>query len=764
MPIQQTPDTGPDVLKTSVVNDALASYIQPSLQATSAAASTAPTSRAAKYATVNSQLYAALELAVAEWVPGAAADELLPTLVAASAGGAHFVASLFTPMAARLRGEGEPLQDVGRVPRPSTGTQHEHDHQQTHPALVAKRMLQLAICLQHLGPEFPASIQRTLSRPVTLAGAVTAAGRIVAAAASFVTNDDELVGSLEGLECLILQGFYHANAGNLRKVWLAFRRGLSLGQLMGIDRPVSSSSSSLRSANTVSAGDRRRGTTTSPRHLWYRAVFCDRYLSLLLGLRAGTRENDFLDDNAGGTGEDTAMERLEKLQTALSGRIIERNHAGRYAACTHTLAIDHDLEMAAQAMGAAWWTAPTIESLNRNGNGASDGGDVQAGLQLSRLMLQINHYSLAILLHLPYMLRDPASGRFDYNRATCMRAGRAVLLRFLVFRGADARPFSCRHVDYSALIAAMTLELAYLGMPRQSDSSGDGTGDGGGGDVDARRQRADDKTLVQRVAAKMEEIARLSSDRLSSESAEIIRRLLPIMDRRLGSSGQRDAGAADSHADGVLRLNVPYLGRISIDPTAAAPRARGTFAGDGGDGGLACTLARAMHALSVEKTMPPFTGGNGSGDDISVTMQDQQQQHAQPWPLYTSGDAPQPPLLMTLDTSSLDVAAFTAMSDGLSGGNWLGLPPTSAVQGADFFTTAADATATGTMDNHINGTTYGDDGLHLLPGLTAEADDWAFQGVDTTYWASLMLNEGPVVGIGVVGDGTTGRHVQTGHM
>ena len=51
-----------------------------------------------------------------------------------------------------------------------------------------------------------------------------------------VTSDDELIGSMEGIECLVLQAIYEVNAGNLRRSWLAFRRAINFAQLMGLHR------------------------------------------------------------------------------------------------------------------------------------------------------------------------------------------------------------------------------------------------------------------------------------------------------------------------------------------------------------------------------------------------------------------------------------------------------------------------------------------------------------------------------------------------
>lgn len=51
---------------------------------------------------------------------------------------------------------------------------------------------------------------------------------IVSKVSQLVTSNDDLVGTAEGLQCLIILGHWHSNAGNIRKAWLIFRKALSL--------------------------------------------------------------------------------------------------------------------------------------------------------------------------------------------------------------------------------------------------------------------------------------------------------------------------------------------------------------------------------------------------------------------------------------------------------------------------------------------------------------------------------------------------------
>lgn len=96
------------------------------------------------------------------------------------------------------------------------------------PASIARILLYLASCLQQLDTGFDTT-------QLKLYPSVEARmERYVATVQTLVTSDEELVSSIEGLDCLIVQCSYHVNAGNPRRAWLTIRKALNIGQLMGI--------------------------------------------------------------------------------------------------------------------------------------------------------------------------------------------------------------------------------------------------------------------------------------------------------------------------------------------------------------------------------------------------------------------------------------------------------------------------------------------------------------------------------------------------
>jgi hypothetical protein len=117
---------------------------------------------------------------------------------------------------------------------------------------IARSLLYLASCLQQFDPGFD------MSRLNLYPSANARMERFVSTVQSLVTCDEEMVSSLEGLDCLILQCSYHSNAGNPRRAWLTLRRALNIAQLMGLHLP----------SCAIPGG----------KHIWAHIVQGDRYL------------------------------------------------------------------------------------------------------------------------------------------------------------------------------------------------------------------------------------------------------------------------------------------------------------------------------------------------------------------------------------------------------------------------------------------------------------------------------------------------------
>ncbi|RSL68996.1 hypothetical protein CEP54_002521 [Fusarium duplospermum] len=506
--------------------------------------------------------------------------------------GARFVLAAFYSQQDQIDGKPEPLSSLAQIPDVTS-----------HPAILAKRLLQLAVCLQQMPAFFDGS---TLGLKKSMAETME---EWVSVTSRLVTSDDDFVGCLEGLECLIIQSFYQSDAGQLRKAWMTCRRALNMAQLMGIDRR---SAKSIRSCDP-SFDPRRR---PSPAVIWFRINCNDRYLSLILGLPIGSRDNWFASDE--GIKSDAPSDKLGKVYAVISGKIADRNEMSGSEAYALTQSIDLELENAFKMMDILWWKLPDMAICCNSSDASGD--------NMSVVKLQIRHYSLLILLHLPYLLRDRGQRRYEYNRATCMQASRDVLARFLEYRTCFTTAIAGRHVDYSALVAAMTLLLGYLGWRWPGYEA----------------QRAQDRELAEKAQEKMNEMGAMNNDRLCIEAAETIRQLLPIVQRPTNGEERN------------VHLNIPFLGTVNINPGPSPPP---TTAG-----------------------MIPTPTGNPEGGLPEIPFS---------FSLNEPSFAPQQPEINDISTTC---PLENATPDCVTA-EW--------------------------------------------PCFTADPEDWALQGVDTTYWSML---------------------------
>ncbi|KAE8350729.1 hypothetical protein BDV28DRAFT_138533 [Aspergillus coremiiformis] len=504
-----------------------------------------------------------------------------------------------------------------------------------HPVLIARHMLQLAVFLQHLHPDLHEELKDLSESPRAIME------RLADLAISLVTTNDELLGSIEGLECVMIESMYQANVGNLRRSWVAGRRAMTMAQMMGLHRPDSRTQFQVLDPLTK----------CHPQLMWFRIVFLDRQLCLLLGLPQGcsSMAPDTLLVN------DTPMGRLERIHCVLSSRILERN-ASHPSSPDYALtrSLDLELQRAARSLPSKWWLVPTLTAT-----------DSQALFwDTRRLFAQVLHYNLLNQLHLPYMLRaSSAERKYEYSRITCVNASREVLSRFITLRSFNRIAYSCRTVDFLALMAAMTLLLAHL------DSHHAGT------ENLLAHQYISDRAMIEQAQENMSEVNRLNSDALSAQSADLLRRLLTI-EVEADGAGRVSVQEAESETpdDAVVTVNIPYFGIIKI-------------AGEG----MSKESSRPQATATTLRPAHRERSGSVSSDTLPQM------------PPGISNPQPMSPLDATTPGQPAPLAPqLHGPSDPL-------LP-----QG--------------------------------YPGLTAPAEDWAFQGVDMAFFESLMRSTGDAEG------------------
>lgn len=582
-----------------------------------------------------------------------------------------------------------PYADLDRCEPKSSESLFERPGPNAHPVLIARHMLYIATFLQHLHPDFHQEMSGLSGRPREMMK------RLADTAIGFITTNDDLIGSIEGLECIMMESFYQVHSGNLRKGLIAIRRAMITAQLMGCHRPQSRAQCKVLEPET----------RVYPQFMWFRLVSTERQLCLMLGLPQGTLDYSMASEAT--LAGDTPMGRLERIHCAISSRILERNQSNPSAdEFTLTQELDGELQEAAKGLPTKWWLAPNLATVAHEPE--------MLFWDMRRLFNQISHYYLLNQLHLPYMLHSSTSTvrKHDYSRMTCANAAREVLSRFIAYQSFNRGAFCCRIIDFFSLVAAMTLLLAHLDGHRRRAASLARPKQQGPQATEVENmlghQRPADRAMMEQAQHSMQEVSRVNADALSAQSADMLRRLLVI---------EADAAEAQVEqtlsvqASGAVRLYIPYFGTIKIaregivsregpklQPSVAdssqneneAARGSGVAGSDG------------THGQSARRSST-FDGPSGTSQIEAATLS---------------------------NTRCSDIEGFLTEAQPRKN-----FSNQSAIRGDGHMAVqGASQPSSNLSDALLQQNEY--------PSLTAEVHDWAFQGVDMAFFDSLMREVG----------------------
>ncbi|KAJ5819457.1 hypothetical protein N7474_005048 [Penicillium riverlandense] len=411
-------------------------------------------------------------------------------------------------------------RSIGELPDPNT-----------HPVMLARRMLLFAITLQIQGGENPLGLSEP--RSVLMR-------RLMTAATTWVTTKEAMHETIESLICIILEGVFEMNSGNLRRAWVVYCRAITVAQLMGLHR---SPMPPLRRIDPE--------LEAKPEFMWFRIVYVDRYLSLLLGLPQGT------DDKSMGAmsvlRNEPPLGRFERLLTVIASRILERNESAfAPTEITTTQSLDSELLRVSEGMPASFWRPANFQNITP--------GSPDALLETVRLAAQVYYYGLLIQLHLPYMIPIGDNPEHEYSKMTCVNASRETMTRFIAHRSFNPMSSCSRPVDFFTLLAAITLLLVHLDAHHHP-----------GAINFLAHQRLSDRAMLDQALERMDIISNVNKEVIAENSAKLIRQLLDIeADAAEGNSyATRSVRGEDDMQGGKkegeeLRLRIPYLGVIKI--------------------------------------------------------------------------------------------------------------------------------------------------------------------------------------------------------
>lgn len=566
-----------------------------------------------------------------------------------------------------------------------------------HPVLIARHMLWVATFLQHLHPHLHNEAVGLSEPPRQMTK------RLVDTCIRLVTTNDDLLGSVEGLECVMIESMYHTNGGNLRKGFIAIRRAMVIAQLMGFHRP------GIQAAQCPHLDPE---TQPNPSFIWYRILFSERHLCLMLGLPQSTLDHSMASEVM--LANDSPMGRLERIHCTIASRILERNQSDPSSNdVTLTQELDGELQEAADDLPRKWWLSANLATVV---------GDPEALFwDMRRLFHQLFHYNLLNQLHLPYMLRSNSTGdRDDFSRITCVNASREVLSRFMMFQSIDRIAFWCRTMHYFSLMAAMTLIIAHLDGHRRCASFAPGSSQQQQKGRHRRKtenllthQRPGDRAMVEQVQESMGEMSRLNKDTLGAQSAELLRKLLVIeAEASMPATREDQAGEFERDQSSAVRVHIPHFGAIKISP----------------DGIISKELSKdlpstACAANQIQQRQTPHTGAVGSGGTSTQVAtysscfdSDAEGSKA----IHTA------PSDMTFDRDGVILEETEPQVEGVSS--------QSVVVGDSLIDAQYDFPTSSTFPEVL-----------LQQGGNPQAtgfDDWTLQGVDMAFFDSLMREVG----------------------
>ncbi|KAJ3538719.1 hypothetical protein NM208_g5779 [Fusarium decemcellulare] len=411
----------------------------------------------------------------------------------------------------------------------------------SHPVLYARKLLVLASCLQATAsPETASLDQLTTSVHDLMLRAVDVA-RVL------VNSNDNMVASIEGIECIAIESMHHCYAGDLRRGWLTLRRAMMIAQTMGLHQRVYQPS--------ARSMDPFRSPPSSQR-IWFTLVHLDRYLSLMLGLPQCSSESAFAIPTELETCE--AEEKLQRLDCVSAGRILQLRDSTTDGYGT-TLETDKILQQGEACMPPRWW-APSFTRPK---------GKMDESGHFSLLKDQLRHYHLVSQLHWPSLLRDDSNPATEYSRVTAINASREALSRCIALNDTRIAKYHFPALIRIAFMSILAICLANLVADQR-------------GQYDAcaaffAHQRQSDRGMMEQALEDIEQIEPFISDMASIKIKNVVRELL-VIDAEAANGVRyrfhvqpRDSyhdinfgGEVVQHGKGLL-INTPSCGKILIE-------------------------------------------------------------------------------------------------------------------------------------------------------------------------------------------------------
>ena len=399
-----------------------------------------------------------------------------------------------------------------------------------HPVLLARQMFLFAAAL--------GQIPRKDSIPGLTKHHHEIMDELAESAISNITTNDALLGTLEGLELMVMEGFYHMDCGDARRAWITNRRAVINAQLLGLHRP---GHHRFNIIDTTAKLD--------PEAIWISIVCMERVSSLLLGLPTSVADVILTPPEMG----NDLIVRLGNV----AGRILERNRIEvPQQALDLTRDIDQELVKIANQMPSIFWRPMDFARLVRDTRGASN--------EIRRALDHGRYYNLVIQLHLPHMLCPTHASQRMYSKIACVNAGREILSRHIDLQSFEPAICRCRMIDFPALIAGMALMLAHAISHCGTRSENM-----------FAHQRPSDRAMVERTLENMDFVSELQQDTLLVKCVRLLKELLEIEEdaakaHRDNVDQSQNGAETRDYGRNMLIARAPFLGGVRLSKEGIA--------------------------------------------------------------------------------------------------------------------------------------------------------------------------------------------------
>ena len=392
-----------------------------------------------------------------------------------------------------------------------------HSLRSDKPAEVAKILLCIAISMDQLPYDFEyKQLNLTMSARNLMEQYISTVDRLIC-------QDEEIAATLDGIECMVLQGKYQINLGRPRRAWLLFRRAVGFAQLLGLHRSLGPLKGDLSPEVRRQQG------------LWFHLCQSDHYLALLLGLpysidpKFMQPPKEFLEGDDCGAGESYLL----KVNPVVA-KIVDRNQSPQNMPFSATLRIDAELEEITHTLSANFWSKDFAQAKS-----IQDYYD--------RLIAQFFHHQIRQFLHLPFMLKSAADKRYQYSHTAALESSREMAVLYRLLRSEQSvGPLVCKLVDFQAFTAAMLLLLNQLGYS-QSHQNNDASQE-----ISTSERDNEDWELVYATIAILNRASLEAGGIVAAQSAKALKM---IAKARHGC----DADDGDT-----CKISIPYFGTITI--------------------------------------------------------------------------------------------------------------------------------------------------------------------------------------------------------